>query len=118
MPARPHQQALLKRGRCLRLACRQQAPQLQVYKAFIDGGWFLDIAPYASRQDGFTFQKAARVLAGPLQAAFDRYNLPPVKRKTLPSGYVHIGARLPHLLEQAQLEALDMPSIAHILALV
>lgn len=40
----------------------------------MDAGWFMDIAPYASRKDGFTFQKAARALAGPLNATFDRYS--------------------------------------------
>ncbi len=39
---------------------------------FVDAGWFLDIVPYASRKDGFTFQKTARALAGPLNATFDR----------------------------------------------
>ena len=39
---------------------------------FVDAGWFLDIAPYASRTDGFTFQKTAKALAGSLNATFDR----------------------------------------------
>jgi hypothetical protein len=53
--------------------CRAKAPDLEEYKAFIDAGWFLDIAPYASRTDGFTFQAAARALAGTFNASFDRY---------------------------------------------
>lgn len=52
--------------------CRARAPELEEYKAFIDAGWFLDIAPYASRSDGFTFQTAARALAGIFNASFDR----------------------------------------------
>lgn len=64
--------ALLGWGPALRVVCRQRALQLESYKVFVDAGWFLDIAPYASRKDGFTFQKTARALAGPLNASFDR----------------------------------------------
>ncbi|KAK9902182.1 hypothetical protein WJX75_007070 [Coccomyxa subellipsoidea] len=51
---------------------RDEAPDLEMVKLFVDAGWFLDISPYANRSDGMTFEKCAKALPASYGAVFDR----------------------------------------------
>ena len=57
---------------CSSPCCRAQAPDLANVRLFVDGGWFLDIPPYAARSDGMTFGGCARAIAELYNASFDR----------------------------------------------
>lgn len=53
--------------------CRAQAPDLATVRLFVDGGWFLDMPPYANRSDGMTFSGCAHAIADLYNGTFDRY---------------------------------------------
>ncbi|CAL8465970.1 g5506 [Coccomyxa elongata] len=50
---------------------REEAPDLESIKLFVDAGWFLDIPAYANRSDGMTFKKCAKALAASYGAVYD-----------------------------------------------
>lgn len=51
--------------------CREEAPDLESIKLFVDAGWFLDIPPYFNRSDGMTFEKCAKAIAASYGGIYD-----------------------------------------------